>query len=105
MGFHVCVYALAVCVHNQCALCNQHGMSTQKYQSKMCGECVQAPRKSLFSISLNQGVSRTYKHKIDFNWMGVNFLLKGFEVRMKGQSLTLSTETVGWEPAREDSFS
>lgn len=77
------MYVFAVCVHN--VVCNQHGMSTLKYQSKEC-VCVYAPYQGLFSISHNQGVSRTHKHEIDFNWVGVNFLLEASEVRIKGRA-------------------
>lgn len=95
---------LGVCAHDMSAACNQPGMSKLKYQRKTCEEWVCRLHKGLFSISYNQGVSETYKHKIDFNWVGVNFLLEGFEVRMKEQSKTLLIETVGRELAREDSL-
>lgn len=53
--------------------------------------CVYTPYQGLFPVSHNQGVSRTNKHQTDFNWLGVNFLLQAFEVRMRGQSQTTQT--------------
>lgn len=64
--------------------------------------CVYAPYQSLFFISHNQGVSRTHKHEIDSNWVGVNFSLEGFEVRIKGQSQTRRIQRL--EYVRADGF-
>lgn len=89
----MCVYAVSV--HNDCVVCNQHGTSTLKYQSMW--ECSIS---ELASLSHNQGVSATHRHKIDFNWVGVNFPLEGLGVRIEGQRQTLLIQTVRWKSAR-----
>lgn len=70
MGFHVCVRCM--CAQWEW---NQHGTGALTYQSELCGDC--APYQHLLSISHNQGVSGTHKHKTDYNWVGVNFLTGG----------------------------
>lgn len=87
-----CVCTL-LSVHNDCVVCNQHGTKISK---RVCVCSVS----ELASLSHNQGVSTTHKHKIDFNGVGVNFPLEGLGVRIEGQRQTLLIQTVGGKPAR-----